>query len=72
MLDAGADHIVLGCTHYPFLIPVIRKIAGAQVHLIDPAPAVAQRVKTLLEQQHLLNPSPGEATHTFYSSGEKE
>jgi glutamate racemase len=69
MLDAGADHIVLGCTHYPFLIPAIRKIAGVQVHLIDPAPAVAQRVKTLLEQQLLLNPSPGEASHTFYSSG---
>jgi glutamate racemase len=70
MLDAGADHIVLGCTHYPFLIPAIRKIAGAQVHLLDPAPAVAQRVKALLEQHHLLNPSMGEAAHAFYSSAE--
>jgi glutamate racemase len=70
MLDAGADHIVLGCTHYPFLIPAIRKIAGEQVHLVDPAPAVAQRVKTLLEQHHLLNPSQDEATHAFYSSAE--
>jgi glutamate racemase len=68
MLDAGADHIVLGCTHYPFLIPAIKKIAGEQVRLIDPAPAVAQRVKALLEQHHLLNPSSGEATHVFYSS----
>jgi glutamate racemase len=68
MLDAGADHIVLGCTHYPFLIPAIRKVAGAQVHLIDPAPAVAQRVKALLEQHGLLNPAAGEGTHTFYSS----
>ena len=68
MLDAGADHIVLGCTHYPFLIPAIKKIAGEQVRLIDPAPAVAQRVKALLEQHGLLNPSTGEATHAFYSS----
>jgi glutamate racemase len=68
MLDAGADHIVLGCTHYPFLIPAIKKIAGEQVRLIDPAPAVARRVKALLEQHGLLNPSPDEATHAFYSS----
>jgi glutamate racemase len=68
MLDAGADHIVLGCTHYPFLIPAIKKIAGEQVRLIDPAPAVAQRVKALLEQHGLLNPSPGKATHACYSS----
>jgi glutamate racemase len=68
MLDASADHIVLGCTHYPFLIPAIRKIVGKQVRLVDSAPAVARRVKTLLEQHHLLNPSQDEATHAFYSS----
>jgi glutamate racemase len=68
MLDAGADHIVLGCTHYPFLIPAIKKIAGEQVHLVDPAPAVAQRVKALLEQHGLLNPSTDPPTHAFYSS----
>jgi glutamate racemase len=68
MLDAGADHIVLGCTHYPFLIPAIRKIAGTQMHIIDPAPAVAQQVKALLTQHGLLNPSSGVATHTSYSS----
>jgi glutamate racemase len=70
IIDAGADHIVLGCTHYPFLIPAIKKIAGEQVHLIDPAPAVAQRVKALLEQHGLLNPSIEKATHASYSSQE--
>jgi glutamate racemase len=70
MLDAGADHIVLGCTHYPFLVPAIRKIAGGQVRLIDPAPAVAQRVKALLGKHGLLNPSAEKATHAFYSSAE--
>jgi glutamate racemase len=68
MLDAGADHIVLGCTHYPFLIPAIKNIAGKNVRLIDPAPAVARRVKTLLKQYNLLNPSAGEANYTFFSS----
>ncbi len=43
MLDAGADHLVLGCTHYPFLIPLIRKIAGPGVEIVDPAPAVLEK-----------------------------
>ena len=51
LLDAGADAIVLGCTHYPFLLPVIRRIAGPSVHVLDPAPAVAkQLVHVLLEK----------------------
>lgn len=44
LLEAGADTIVLGCTHYPFLLPVIEKIAGPDVRIIDPAPAVAAQV----------------------------
>ncbi len=51
MLDAGADRIVLGCTHYPFLTGVMRKVIGTRdVELIDPAPAVVRRVKSLLTQ----------------------
>ncbi len=53
MLEAGADHLVLGCTHYPFLIPVIQKIAGPGVTIVDPAPAVARRVKQLLHENGL-------------------
>jgi glutamate racemase len=41
LLDAGADTLVLGCTHFPFLAPIIREVAGPKVSLIDPAPAVA-------------------------------
>lgn len=47
LLDEGADTIVLGCTHYPFLEEVIRKIAGPAVKIIDPAPAVAAQVRRL-------------------------
>ncbi|GAA4833530.1 glutamate racemase [Algivirga pacifica] len=50
MLDARADHIVLGCTHYPFLIPVLESIVGPTVQLVDPAPSVAKRVITLYQQ----------------------
>ncbi|MBQ0144906.1 MAG: aspartate/glutamate racemase family protein, partial [Bacteroidales bacterium] len=44
LLDEGADRIVLGCTHYPFLRPVIERIAGPGVQVIDPAPAVARHL----------------------------
>ncbi|HOO42415.1 MAG TPA: glutamate racemase [Bacteroidales bacterium] len=54
ILEAGADHLVLGCTHYPFLIPVIRKIAGPGVEIVNPAPAVARRVKQLLDENGLV------------------
>ena len=41
MLEAGADHLVLGCTHYPFLIPAIENITKGRMQIVDPAPAVA-------------------------------
>lgn len=50
MLDRGADQIVLGCTHYPFLLPTLRRVlAGRNVTIIDPSPAVARRVVQLLD-----------------------
>ena len=51
MLEAGADHLVLGCTHYPFLSGVIEKIAGDRMTLVNPAPAVARRTREILKQQ---------------------
>jgi glutamate racemase len=53
MLDAGVDTIVLGCTHYPFVLPTIRAIAGPEVTIIDPAPAVARQTKRVLLQHAL-------------------
>ena len=41
VIDQGADALVLGCTHFSFLRPIIEKIAGPEVMVIDPAPAVA-------------------------------
>lgn len=48
LLDAGADTIVLGCTHYPFLLPLMRKLAGPSINFIDPAPAVARQLSRVL------------------------
>lgn len=61
MLEKGIDTVVLGCTHYPFVIPLIEQIVGPQVRVIDPAPAIARQVRRLLEAQGLLalGASPG-------------
>jgi len=50
MLQAGIDTVVLGCTHYPFVIPLIQEIAGPGVRVIDPAPAIARQTRRLLSQ----------------------
>ena len=57
LLDAGADRIVLGCTHYPFLRDVIQKIAGPDVQIIDPAPAVAKHLIEVMKEEGLLQGS---------------
>lgn len=60
LLSAGADIIVLGCTHYPFLLPVLQKVAGPDIRFIDPAPAVARQLVHVLERDGIL--SAGEAS----------
>ncbi len=54
LLAECADTIVLGCTHYPFLAPVIQRIAGDDVTVIDPAPAVARQTVKVMQQRGLL------------------
>ena len=70
LLDAGADTIVLGCTHYPFLLSSIRKIAGDGIAIIDPAPAVAKHLVEVLKEENLLEKikSDGHKTVRLYSS----
>ena len=53
LLDAGADRIVLGCTHYPFLRNVIQRVAGSDVRIIDPAPAVARHLVDVMREEGL-------------------
>ena len=69
-LDANADEIALGCTHYPFLAPLIRKIAGDRVTLLDPSEAVARQTARVLNERGLLNPQTGVGRRVFYTSGE--
>ncbi|MBE0684463.1 MAG: glutamate racemase [Anaerolineaceae bacterium] len=50
MLDNKIDSVVLGCTHYPFVIPLIKEIVGSEVTVIDPAPAVAKQTMRILSK----------------------
>lgn len=50
MLEQGIDTVVLGCTHYPFVIPTIQEIVGPSVRVIDPAPAVARQAQRIFSQ----------------------
>jgi glutamate racemase len=68
LIDAGADTIVLGCTHYPFLSEAILKAAGRPITLIDPAPAVAKHLHELMMEKDLIH-SDGYSI-TLHSSGD--
>jgi glutamate racemase len=69
MLERNIDTVVLGCTHYPFVIPLIQQIVGESVRVIDPAPAVARQVERLLEAGGMRNPT-GRGRVQFYTSGD--
>ncbi|MDH4394746.1 MAG: glutamate racemase [Limnobacter sp.] len=64
LLQAGADVLVLGCTHYPFVSKWIQELAGPAVQVIDTGLPVAKQVKARLEEAQLLNgpPSPSHST----------
>jgi glutamate racemase len=69
-MDVGADTLVLACTHYPFVEPLIRQIVGDGVQIIDPAPAVARQLARVLEERGLLAEADGKPAHRFFTTGE--
>lgn len=70
MLDQGIDTIVLGCTHYPFVIPLIQDITGPKVRVIDPAPAVARQIVRRLEASDQFNPDPIRKPPRYLTTGD--
>jgi glutamate racemase len=69
LVEKGADTLVLGCTHYPFLSPLIQAAAGPEVTVIDPAAAVARELARRLEAGNLLSDGNRPGTERFWSSG---
>ena len=78
LLEAGADTIVLGCTHYPFLADTIKKVAAAHgadgnsFHLIDPAPAVARHLLEVMEADGIQTVSPEGFSMELLCSGDRK
>jgi glutamate racemase len=72
MIQAGVDTLVLGCTHYPFVLPLIHETAGPEVGVIDPAPAVALQVKRVLADMGLLAPWERAGQIQTFTTGEEE
>ena len=69
MLDKGADTLVLGCTHYPFLGDLIQEVAGADVSVIDPAVSVARELRRRLQAETRLSRRTDGGSETFWTSG---
>jgi glutamate racemase len=69
MLEKNIDTVVLGCTHYPFVIPLIQQIVGGSVRVIDPAPAVAKQTGRLLESTGTKSDLGSKGEVTLYTSG---
>ncbi|MBI4755919.1 MAG: glutamate racemase [Betaproteobacteria bacterium] len=68
LLRRGADTLVLGCTHYPFIVPLIRDLAGPEVTIMDPGPAVAREVRRRLADENLLAPGSQAGSTRFWTS----
>lgn len=71
LLEAGCDTLILGCTHYPFLRPLLRELLPAQVELIDTGAAVARQLGRLLAERDLLAGGPAQPAR-FWSSGDPD
>lgn len=66
LIKQNADCLVLGCTHYPYLIPQIRELVGNKIQIIDSGEAVAKQTKFVLEKQQLVNKSNLISSHQFF------
>ena len=73
LIKAEVDCLVLGCTHYPYLIPQIRKLVGDKIQIIDSGEAVARQTKAILEKNLLTNNHNKEKkSHQFYINNDKK
>lgn len=68
MIAANIDYLVLGCSHYPYLIPQIKEILPESVTIIDSGQAVARQTQSVLQQFNLINTQLHEATQAFYTN----
>ncbi len=72
MLQAGIDHLVLGCTHYPLLIPQLREILPPHVQIVDCSPAVALQTRAVLSEKKVLRSEKTPGVHLVFTNGNPE
>ena len=72
MLEANIDYLVLGCTHYAYLMPLLLDLLPQHIKIIDSGEAVAKQIKTVLEQHQLLNLESNKPKSTFFTNGNPE
>ncbi|WP_159799501.1 glutamate racemase [Flavobacterium sp. MK4S-17] len=68
MIKANIDYLVLGCSHYPYLVPQIKKILPDSIKIIDSGEAVAKQTQKVLEEYKLLNKSGKKGRQVFYTN----
>ncbi|MCL4133463.1 UNVERIFIED_CONTAM: hypothetical protein GTU68_032523 [Idotea baltica] len=69
MLEAQIDYLVLGCTHYPYLIPLLIKLLPKHVKIIDSGEAVARQTKAILQKESLYNTEATKPNLQFFTNG---
>ena len=72
LMESGVDTIILGCTHYPLLEPVIQRIVGSEVKLIDSGKEMAKAVQKILQDLDLLNPKVKQTENQYFVSDSPE
>lgn len=70
MIDANIDYLVLGCSHYPYIIPQLRRILPENVNIIDSGEAVARQTKIVLQSLNLLREENTKPNLQFYTNAE--
>jgi len=72
MINKNVDNIVLGCSHYPFLSSVIKRIIPPGVTIIDSGEAVAKQTENILKDSNILNSTESPAEHLFYTNAKHD
>jgi len=70
MLKANVDYLVLGCSHYPYLIPLLKKLLPKKVSIIDSGEAIAKQTKNVLEKNNIVSISKEKPKLQFYSNSD--
>jgi len=70
--EAGVDTVILGCTHYPVIRPLLQRLLGPDVTLVSSGAALVRQVEHILSTREIANPRSGEGDYRFLCTGDTE